>query len=515
MTKNNSMRRITFLLGAVLMLGTGSIAAAQQLLTLEQCRRMAVDGNRELEQSRQKVKMAGYDRKIAAANYFPSITATGTYMYNDRNIALIGDDMSEKLTNIGTGVQQQIQQQMGGLMQAVQANPAAAMEYMSSPMWQTFVGALSQVDVAPALNAIGEEVNAAFHPDMTNIYAGVISLKQPVFVGGKIVASNKMARLAEELSRSQYDSQYQDILISVDQTYWQIVELANKKKLAENYADLLKQMEADAEVSVAEGVAVQSDVLTIKVKANEAQMLLCRAASGLALSKMLLCKQIGLPLDSDISLADEDLDAIPQPESIITRSMDEIYADRPETRSLDLASQIYDQKTRIARSEMMPTVALTANYVISNPSCFNGFSNEFGGMFNAGVVVSVPLFHGGEALQKTRKAETEASMCRSRYEDACQMINLQVEQLTRQQQEALEKLCMAESNLESAEENLRVAMAGFEEGVVSTNVTLQAQTAWMQAHSEYIDAGVQLQMNHVNLLKAQGQYLSEIKVENE
>ena len=86
------------------------------------------------------------------------------------------------------------------------------------------------------------------------------------------------------------------------------------------------------------------------------------------------------------------------------------------------------------------------------------------------------------------------------------MIGLQVEQLTRQQDEAFERVNMTESSLESAEENLRVAMLGFEEGVVSASVTLQAQTAWMQAHSEYIDACVELQMNHANLLKAQGEY---------
>lgn len=505
------MKKIAILSAVILCSQTGLMA--QHVLTLDDCRQMAISANKELDQSRQKVKMAEYDRKIAAANYFPSITATGTYMYNSRDIALISEEGSQKLTNMGTTVQQQIQQQMGGIMQAIQTNPAAAQEYMTSAMWQTFVGGLSQLDVAPALNAIGEEINNSLHPDMTNVYAGVVSLKQPLFVGGKIIASNKMAELALELSRSQYESQYEDILIGVDQAYWQIVEIANKKKLAENYADLLQQMESDAEISVAEGVAVQSDVLTIKVKYNEAQMLLCRATNGLALSKMLLCKQIGLPLDSEIRLADEDLDAIPQPETLGMRSMEDIYSDRPETRSLELASQIYDQKVKIARSEMMPTVALTANYLVSNPSCYNGLTNEFGGMFNAGVVVSVPLFHGGEALQKTRKAQAEAEIYKSRYEDACQMINLQVEQLTKQQMEVLEKLSMAESNLENAEENLRVAMAGFEAGVVSANVTLQAQTAWMQAHSEYIDAGIELQMTHANLLKAQGQYMKDNTVE--
>jgi len=492
----------------ILALLVPALANAQQTLTLEECRQMAVSGNNDLEQSRQKVQMAKYDKNIALANYFPNISATGAYAYNSRNISLVGEDTSTALANLGTTVQGQLNGQMQQLMTAITSNPSAAMEYMQSPMWQTVIGALSQTDVSTALNAVGSEISNAFQLDIQNVYAGAISLQQPIFVGGKIIASNKMAALAEELAKTQYDTQYQEILIAVDQAYWQIVSIANKKKLAEDYADLLEQMMKDAEISVAEGVAVQSDLLTIKVKYNEAQMLLAKSTNGLALSKMLLCKEIGLPLDSDINLADENLDAIPQPDMLGSKNLEDIYADRPETRSLELASKIYDQKVNIARADMMPKVVATANYMVSNPNCYNGFQNKFGGMFNAGVMVTVPILHGTEALQKTRKAKAEAQIYRCKYDDACNMINLQVEQLGRQQQEAFDRLLMAESNLENAEENLRVAMVGFEEGVISSNVTLAAQTAWVQAHSEYIDAGIELQMNHVNLLKAQGAYRS-------
>ncbi|MCR5133693.1 MAG: alkaline protease, partial [Bacteroidales bacterium] len=40
---------------------------AQQTLTLDQCREMAVSSNKALEQAGTKVEMAGYDRKIAFA----------------------------------------------------------------------------------------------------------------------------------------------------------------------------------------------------------------------------------------------------------------------------------------------------------------------------------------------------------------------------------------------------------------------------------------------------------------
>lgn len=477
---------------------------AQEYLTLEQCRMMALDGNKELEQARMKMKMADYDKKTAIAYYFPSVSANAGYAYNSRNIALASSDAQNVISNMGTIAQGQLNGSVQQIMTAIMSNPAAAQEYMKSPMWQTVMGALSQTDVSQALNTIGSHITDAFNLNIQNVFIGAVTVEQPIFTGGKILATNKIAALAKDLQQAEYEGKYQDILVNVEQAYWQIVSIAAKKRMTESYVGLLETMLHDAEISVAEGVAVEGDILAIKVKHNEANMMLTKATHGLALSKMLLCKEIGLPLDTEITLADENRDDMTQPKLIKAKSLDEICAARPETRSLDIATRIYDQKVRVARSDMMPKIAATANYLLSNPSCFNGFSNKFGGMFNVGVMVSIPIFHGAEALHKTRKAQTEAKLYRSRYDDARNLINLQVEQLSHQQDEAAEKFVMTASNLRSAEENLRTAMIGFEEGVVSSNVALAAQTAWLKAQSEHIDAGIEMQMNHVNLLKAQG-----------
>ena len=291
----------------------------------------------------------------------------------------------------------------------------------------------------------------------------------------------------------------------MEQAYWQIVSIAGKKRLSESYADLLRTLESDVNASVKAGVMTESDALQIKVKANEADMLRTKATNGLALAKMLLCQRIGLPLDSDISLADEYLDMVPLPECPLDKSLDDIYTDRPETRSLELASRIYDAKAKVIRADGLPKVVLTANWLVSNPNPFNGIQNTWnGGMLSTGVMVNIPLFHGLENTNKYRKARAEASLYRSRLEDAKEKIELQVTRERKAYGEALEKLSMAQSNLDSAEENLRTATIGFEAGVISTSTVLSAQTAWLSAHSDCLDAGTELQMAAAALRKAEG-----------
>lgn len=480
------------------------IMQGQQRLTLEECRQMAIDSNRELGQSAVEIQMASYDRGIARANYFPQVSAKAAYLYNNYDISLVGDETSNILQNGGTLIQGQLTDKMTSLTQQIMSNPAALQEFLTSPMWQTVVGALSHTDVSGAINQIGSQLDDALHLDIQNVYVGVVSVTQPLFAGGKIIAANRIAALAEQLAKDKYDTKYQEVIVGIDQAYWQIVAIAAKKELAESYAGLLEKMLNDAQALVAEGVATESDLLSVKVKANEAAGTLLKATNGLSLAKMLLCKEIGLPLDSDIVLADEGGESVPLPQMMSVKTMEEIWQDRPEIKSLGIAAEIYDNKVKVARADMLPTIGLTANYLVSNPNVNNGFRNDFGGRFSAGVMVSIPIFHGFEASYRTRKAKAEVQLYRSRLEDAKDMVRLEVSKYTNEQREALDNLLMAESNLQSAEENLRTATIGFEEGAVDANTAMAAQTAWLKAHSEYIESGIALQMASVNLQRAQG-----------
>jgi len=475
-----------------------------QALTLDDCRQMAVQESKTLSQARIETEMAGYDRKIAMANYFPKISATGAYVYNNRDVALLNEDQSNRLRNAGTNVQNAFWDYLQGGADNIQGDLTRE---VATRLLEALRANPNLPDIATPINAIGQDIDNALHPNLHNIWVGAVTVQQPVFVGGKIVYSNQMAVLAQQLSEAKYDMKEADVLLDVDQAYWQIISIANKKKLAESYVELLEEMEKDVQTAVNAGVSTESDLLQVRVKANEARMMLTKATNGLTLSKMLLCKRIGLPLDSAIVLADETLDVIPEPGRPVEKSLEDIYESRPETRSLTLASKIFDKKAKVVRADLMPTVALMGAFTVSNPNVYNGFQNGWrGGNLSAGVMVKIPITHGGEALFKYKKAKAEARLYQDQLDDAKEMINLQVTQQRKLFDEALQKVEMARSNLDLAEDNLRSARVGLDAGVIATNTVLGAHTAWLSAHSEYIDAGIELQMTAASLRKAEGGY---------
>lgn len=472
--------------------------AAQDVLNLDSCRALAIANNKELLISREKINAAHYQKKAAFTNYLPNISATGGYMRNQKEFSLLSDAQKGALGTVGTQVS-------GALQNGIQGMLAQNPELMKTPQFMAIIQSLGNADIATPLNGLGNSLVDAFRTDTRNMYAGALTLTQPLYMGGKIRAYNKITKYAEELARQQHSSGMQEVILSTDQAYWQVVSLANKKKLAEGYLELLQKLESDIDKMIAEGVATKADGLSVKVKVNEAEMTLTKVTDGLSLSRMLLCQLCGLDLSTPVTLADEkedDLSVIPVTERNI--DMNGVYATRPEVRSLELATQIYKQKVNVTRSEFLPSVALMGNYMATNPSVFNSFEKKFKGMWNVGVMVSVPIWHWGEGIYKVKAAKSEARIAQYQLDDAKEKIELQVSQSAFKVNEAAKKLIMAEKNLEKADENLRYATLGFEEGVIPASNVLEAHTAWLSAQSEKIDAQIDVKLTEIYLKKATG-----------
>ncbi|WP_291530055.1 TolC family protein [Bacteroides sp. UBA939] len=472
---------------------------AQKVLNLDSCRALAIANNKELLISREKINSAHYQRKAAFTNYLPEISATGGYMRTQKEISLLNDAQKGALGSIGT--------QMSGAMQnGIQGILTQHPELTQNPQFMAFIQTLGNVDIATPLNGLGNSLIDAFRTDTRNMYAGALTLTQPLYMGGKIRAYNKITQYAEELARQQHNTGLQEVILSTDQAYWQVVSLAGKKKLAEGYLQLLQKLESDVDKMIAEGVATKADGLSVKVKVNEAEMTLTKVEDGLSLSRMLLCQLCGLDLSTPIALKDEkENDLSPTPVAANGIDLEMVYGTRPEVRSLELATEIYKQKVNVTRSEYLPSLALMGSYMMTNPSTFNGFEKKFKGMWSVGVVLQVPVWHWREGTYKVKAAKAEARIVQHQLDDAKEKIELQVNQSVFRVNEAAKKLAMAEKNLEKANENLRYATLGFEEGVIAAGNVLEAHTAWLSAQSERIDAQIDVKLTDIYLKKALGQ----------
>lgn len=464
--------------------------AAQRVFTLDSCRSMALAGNKQLLAGEKEIEAAGYEHKAARANYLFKVNAVATYFRNSREQHLLSSSTRSRLDNLGTSMSEPL----GQLAQtAGQLHPeiAGQLEEMGS-------------NLVNGMNNIGRGINDAFRTDTRNVFAGALMLTQPIYMGGKIRAYDQITGYACELAEQKHRAGEQEVILNTDEAYWQIVSLASKKRLAESYVQLLQRMDSDVTKMIKTGVATRANALTVSVKLNEAEMALTKVDNGLSLARMLLCQLCGLPLDTQFTLEDENKELLSTAGGNSAFDMSTALSRRPDLRSLELAADIYDKKIKLARSENLPQLALVGNYLLTNPSVFNGFEKKFKGMFNIGVTLSAPLFRWGEGRNKVRAAKAQAAAARYQLDEAREKVELQVNQASFRVTEANKAFARAVKNCERAEENLRTASVGFKAGVIPTSDMLEAQTAWVSAQSEMVDAAIDVRLTQVYLQKSLG-----------
>ena len=464
-------------------------SAVQVSVSLEDCRRLAIESNKKLKMAEEQIRTAQAKRQEAFTKYLPGIDVMGVYMRNQKEINLLSEDAHLPVGTLGSDGNWTLRPDQ--VMTGADGKPVSVN------------GQYVPKDYA----LLPKE---AMTVDDRNTAVLQVGLTQPIYMGGKIRAYHQIAGLSEKLAESGRQQELQNIIQETDEAYWQIVSLVNRRKLALKYVETLKKFEHDIGVMYETGVSTKADLLSVKVKLNQAEMTLLKVEDGLSLSRMALKQICGLPVDTVFMLEEESLNVLPAGQPLEMR-MEQVYGNRPEIGSLSLATDIYKKKEKIVRSAYLPTVAFMANYFAMAPSFFDGIDTKLDGMWSVGIGVKAPVFHWRASRKSVRSARAETSQMSLKLEEAKEKIELQVSQARFKVKEAERKMQMAQKNQEKADENLKYADLGFQEGTIPVSNVLEAQTAWLSAHADWIDSRIEMKLCEVYLQKAYGVLGRELK----
>lgn len=488
------MKKLCVLICALLLAASGF---CQKIVSLEDCRRMALENNKSVMIANENVAIANQLKKAAFTQFLPNFSLNAAYMWNQKNISMLAEDAH---LPVGT----------------VMSNGEFGFRPdQVSNQWTTVNGSPAPLDANgvpfdPKKNPEKIQWNdyallpkEALEFDVQHIFVGSIGFTQPIYMGGKIRELNKLAKYGQNLAQINTEKVMTDLLLEVDEAYWRVVSVESKVALSVQYYHLISNVDNDMQSLIGQGFATKADALKVKVKLNEAELAMTRAQDGLHLSRMALNQLCGFPLEEEYTLAQTDASVdLPQSESI---PVEEALALRPEIRSLKELEKVAHANTKLAYSRFMPTIGLSANYIMTNPNVFNGFSNKFSGMMNFGIVATMPLFHFGERSHLLKVAKSQARIAGWQIEEAEEKIELQITQSSFRVEESRKKQQVTLRHIENAEENLRLSQEGFNEGVISSTDLLAAQSAWLAAQSDHIDANIDVRLCRLYLEKAQGQ----------
>lgn len=474
------MRRLFFIITLPLISVIG--LNAQKLLTLDDCTKMALGEDTQLKKDIELQTAATYTRKAAFANLFPKLSANGMYMWNEKNVVLLPNSAQTSLGKFDAGQQS--------------FTPA-----YSNPLIEKLFPTLTK-DIEDAIGKVYSDFRDKLTFDVHNVFVGQVGVTQPIYVGGKLIYSYKLAQSEEKISQIKAKGDKEGAVIKVNTAYWLVVSLQEKVKLAEQYRNLIDTLLQHVEAAVEEGVATKSDILKVKVKLNECEMAKNTLENGLVVAKMSLCQICGLPLNSKITLDASNLDKYSISENSLNIDESNIE-NRSEIQILTETEKMSNVTAKLASAGLKPNIVAAANYVASSPNVLDGFNNNFQGGFNIGVVVNIPIAHA-DAIYAYKAAKHTANLAKLELDEAKKTFTVQATQTAQLIQEDNRRLEQAKLNMENAEENLRMADEAYKEGMATVTDVMIAQTGWQTAYNQKIDAAISLRNNEVLLQKQLG-----------
>ncbi len=445
------MKKIMIL--AVMVLSAGAAVAGEKL-SLEDSRKLALENNVAMKNSRLETEASRQVRKAAFTRYFPSVSATG--------LVLRADDSLVNITS------------PGGNLPVYDGNPAtlpAATEFAYFPSSTT--GLLKKMTLAS------------------------VTAVQPLWTGGRIINGNRLAALGVEASQEKERLARNEVLKSTEEQYWRIVSLAEKMKTIDSAEALLRRLLTQVQDAFDAGLVMKNDVLKVKLRLSEVLLNRSKAENGRALATRTFCQYLGIAYDSGLELSDP----------LVVEGRPEAYhvdhkaalTGRPEYALLQDSVRAEGLKTRLVLGENLPQLAVGAGGFYMQMDLMKGRTN--GIVFGT---LSVPLSGWWEGSHNLAQQKAREEVARNSLQNGEDLLLLQMEKAWRDLTDADKELALCGESAAQAEENLKVNQDAYDAGLITVSDLLEAQALRQQARDQLTEAMAGFRVKLVDYLQATG-----------
>lgn len=425
---------------AVLLLAAvcaGVCADAQRVLSLRDCQEYALQNNAKIKGAGMDIRMAKESQAMARSSYIPSVSASMSVF-----------DASDDMVSIDL----------------------------------------------PSIPGMGPLGTMGLVNDGR---IGGVTATLPVYAGGRIHNSNKLADIALETKKLQLAQSEGEVRLATARYYWQTVNLKARIETLDRIDAQLAELYKNVKVSVDAGVALQNDLLQVSLKRNEQSSARLKLEDALSLSRMLLAQYIGMGLDS--------VDTEELPDYSMPHRPDSLYADpavalgkTAEYRMMQNGVSSGQLQQKMALGKNLPTLSLGGGYSYTN------ITDKDRTMWHGFATVSIPVSSWIGGTHEVRRQKIAVENARLSLRDNSEMMQLQMADKWNKTNEAYRQLSIALESIGQAEENLRLMQNQYDAGVRTMSDLLEAQTLYQRSRNQFADARTDYEVCCAEYLKATG-----------
>ena len=362
---------------------------------------------------------------------------------------------------------------------------AASFQYTGNPMELT----LDIPSIGLSKTVEGKNLN----------YGGSLSILQPVYTGGRVLESIRMAQHQQALAGNQAKALNDAVCYQTDIQYWSAVARQEIVDVAEDFRNSIAALVKTIKERVEVGLVDPQDLLMAEVKLNEAEYQLLQAQSNFETGRMALNSMIGVRLEQPTEL-DAQIPIVVVSDSLwLSTGMG-----RPEIQMAYDKIRIAESTKKLNDSQFKPQFDVGVEGSYSSPG-YN-FKKDLDPNYAVYAKVSVPIFEWGKRRSEKRVSSFRIGMAEDNLNKVVDRVELEVSVARKALSQAIERVRLSESSLAKAEENEAKAVERYNEGKVSVVEVIDAQTYRQTSQVNYVQAKAAAQGHYSELIKALHSY---------
>ena len=362
---------------------------------------------------------------------------------------------------------------------------AASFQYTGNPMELT----LDIPSIGLSKTVEGKNLN----------YGGSLSILQPVYTGGRVLESIRMAQHQQALVGNQAKALNDAVCYQTDIQYWSAVARQEIVDVAEDFRNSIAALVKTIKERVEVGLVDPQDLLMAEVKLNEAEYQLLQAQSNFETGRMALNSMIGVRLEQPTEL-DAQIPIVVVSDSLwLSTGMG-----RPEIQMAYDKIRIAESTKKLNDSQFKPQFYVGVEGSYSSPG-YN-FKKDLDPNYAVYAKVSVPIFEWGKRRSEKRVSSFRIGMAEDNLNKVVDRVELEVSVARKALSQAIERVRLSESSLAKAEENEAKAVERYNEGKVSVVEVIDAQTYRQTSQVNYVQAKAAAQGHYSELIKALHSY---------
>ncbi|MSM39058.1 MAG: TolC family protein [Geobacter sp.] len=349
----------------------------------------------------------------------------------------------------------------------------------------------------------GSPQNSSFPDFDKDIYDAGVSLKIPLYRGGRLEKNIDIAKITKMVTEGTFRQGKQELVYNLTSTYCKILELEAILKAREQMVKQLEEHRRVTDQFVKAGKLARVELMKTDVELSHTRQQALEAQNALAATYALLRTLMGADETyPQFTIAGEPL--FLKVHSQEAEGVKVALQQRPEYRKASAQAELQQAKLDLTKGKRLPSLDLAGDFTEKAGDSFSFKDN-----WNIGLRLSYPLFDGGITRAEINKGSLELERSQEELRAVRLLIVQEVKVAFLGVSDAEKRVSVSKEAISAAEENLRVEQLKYETGDGTTKDVIDAQTALLRSITDWHQASYDLLTAQAALEKALGSNVPE------